>query len=152
MTHILYTSDSFFLLSSFHFETFNQSIFDSFIKKKNKIQKKKRNTAQKFSGDLTAGWTATRQMSNLSNLKLWIVVIFFSGLLFGFSADFQRNYQDIHYTAHNVSFYYSYSAHAVFFFSFPESDCQLLTKLPKVKCFRNNKREGMEAVAFEKFH
>lgn len=53
--------------------------------------------------------------------------------------------------AHNVSFYYSYSAHAVFF-SFPESDCQLLTKLPKVKCFRNNKREGMEAVAFEKFH
>lgn len=41
MTHILYTSDSFFLLSSFHFETFNQSIFDSFILKKNKIQKKK---------------------------------------------------------------------------------------------------------------
>lgn len=28
-------------------------------------------------------------------------------------------------------------------FLFPESDCQLLTKLPKVKCLRNNKREGM---------
>ncbi|XP_025754492.1 polypeptide N-acetylgalactosaminyltransferase 14 isoform X2 [Oreochromis niloticus] len=28
-------------------------------------------------------------------------------------------------------------------FSDDESDCQLLTKLPKVKCFRNNKREGL---------
>ncbi|KAJ4928784.1 hypothetical protein JOQ06_004409, partial [Pogonophryne albipinna] len=28
-------------------------------------------------------------------------------------------------------------------FSEDESDCQLLTKLPKVKCFRNNKREGL---------
>uniref|UniRef100_A0A3Q3AK02 Polypeptide N-acetylgalactosaminyltransferase n=1 Tax=Kryptolebias marmoratus TaxID=37003 RepID=A0A3Q3AK02_KRYMA len=29
------------------------------------------------------------------------------------------------------------------FFLFSESDCQLLTKLPKVKCLRNNKREGL---------
>uniref|UniRef100_A0A8P4GL79 Polypeptide N-acetylgalactosaminyltransferase n=1 Tax=Dicentrarchus labrax TaxID=13489 RepID=A0A8P4GL79_DICLA len=28
-------------------------------------------------------------------------------------------------------------------FSEDESDCQLLTKLPKVKCIRNNKREGL---------
>ncbi|GLD57019.1 polypeptide N-acetylgalactosaminyltransferase 14 isoform X1, partial [Lates japonicus] len=28
-------------------------------------------------------------------------------------------------------------------FSDDESDCQLLTKLPKVKCLRNNKREGL---------
>ncbi|XP_026197649.1 polypeptide N-acetylgalactosaminyltransferase 14 [Anabas testudineus] len=28
-------------------------------------------------------------------------------------------------------------------FSEDESDCQLLTKLPKVKCLRNNKREGL---------
>lgn len=152
MTHILYTSDSFFLLSSFHFDTFNQSIFDSFIEKKNKIQKKIKNTAQKFSGDLTAGWTATRQMSNLSNLKLWIVVMFFHWAAIWFLCRLSKKLS--RYTLHSTQCFLLLFVFCscCFFFSFPESDCQLLTKLPKVKCFRNNKREGMEAVVFEKFH
>lgn len=63
-----------------------------------------------------------------------------------------RNYPDLLQGAqYSIQFsYIFYSIHlndcVSFSFFFSESDCQLLTKLPKVKCIRNVKREGTSTV------
>lgn len=152
MTHILYTSDSFFLLSSFHFDTFNQSIFDSFIKKKNKIQKKKKEIQLRNSVETSQ--PAEQQLDKCLTCQTLSFELssFFSVGCYLVSLQTFKEIIKIYITQHTMFPSIIRILLMLFFFSFPESDCQLLTKLPKVKCFRNNKREGMEAVAFEKFH